>query len=190
MRDDDGRGNREADLKAFSAANPRPMYRVIFDLATAYCAVGRAAELKSHEERQISFAAPAVVNRAFGLELLTKFFIAARHPDANFAELRQLKVDLHGHKLSVLWGRVHSTFQMAIVAKYAMRFGARFSVPDIASFLDELGDDPFVKWRYPYESSSYREINFSLLGRVSDAMELLAKEVCNRLDRGVRENVV
>lgn len=186
----DGRRKREEQLTQYAAENPRPLYQMIFDLAATFKGVGAAAVQTSIQNQSGDFFIPAVVNTAFAVELLLKFFIVASHPDLSYAELKARGLHPHGHNLRDLWERLHPTFRGAILAEYSMQSRAGTLLPDIHAVLAELGDAPFVDWRYPFEDQAYREINYGKLDQVAEVMLNVGRGACSRLAKGERQYVV
>lgn len=187
---DDERQDREQQLTRYEAANPRPLYQMIYDLAITFREVGTGAVQTILQKQNADFFVPAAVNTAFSVELLLKFFIVAAHPDLSYAELKARELHPRGHKYSELWNKLHPKFRGAILAEYSMLTQAGTVLPDIPAVLSELGDAPFVNWRYPFEDPAYRELDYTKLEHVADAMLRVGRGACRRLAQGEREYVV
>lgn len=186
----DGRREREEQLTQYAAENPRPLYQTIYELAATFREVGASAVQTILHRQNADFFIPAAVNTAFAVELLLKFFIVAANPDLTYAELKGRGLHPHGHKYSELWGRLHPKFRGAILAEYSMLSQAGSVLPDIPAVLSELGDAPFVDWRYPFENPTYRELDYGKLELVADAMLRVGQGACRRLAKGERQHVV
>ena len=162
--------------KALNSQTARPLHRVLFNLADCY---NQAAELslgKLSTTGNADFAAPAIMCRSFSIELLLKFFIAARHPGASSkSDLDALGINLHGHPYSVLFDRIVDPLKESIAQTYSERSGTTTSAADFRDILISLGDKPFVDWRYVYESSGAKHLNIALLSVVVASLGLAAE---------------
>jgi hypothetical protein len=163
---------------------------MIYDLASTFREVGAGAVESILRKQNGDFFVPAAVNTAFALELLLKFFIVAANPDLTYAELKARGLHPNGHKYSELWGALHPKSRAAILAEYSMLTKAGSVLPDIPAVLAELGDTPFVDWRYPFEDPAYRELDYGKLECVADAMLRVGRGACGRLSKGERQHVV
>ncbi|KGM54406.1 hypothetical protein N800_02860 [Lysobacter daejeonensis GH1-9] len=186
----DDRRKREEQLAQYAADNPRPLYQTIYDLAAAFREVGAGSVQSIQKSQNADFFVPAVVNTAFAVELLLKFFIVATNPDLTYAELKARGLHPHGHKYSELWDRLHPKFRGAVLAEYSMLTQAGSLLPDIPLVLAELGDVPFVDWRYPFEDPAYRELDYGKLEKIAVAMLRVGRGACGRLAKGERRHVV
>ena len=100
--------------KALAEAKPRSIQSTLFNMAHAYDRTAREALESLERSRDADFAGPAVVCRAFALELLLKFFIASGHPTLSwFEDLKAARVNLRGHDLPELWDRCGPAFGTA-----------------------------------------------------------------------------
>lgn len=187
---DNGRQERERQLTQYAAENPRPLYQTIYELAATFREVGTSAVQSILDRQNADFFVPAAVNTAFAVELLLKFFIVAANPDLTFVELKARGLHPRGHKYSELWDRLHPKFQGAILAEYSMLSQAGSVLPDIPAVLADLGDTPFLNWRYPFEDHTYRELDYGKLELVAGAMLRVGQGACRRLARGERQHVV
>ena len=163
---------------------------MIYDLAATFREVGAAAVQTILKKQNGDFFIPAAVNTAFAVELLLKFFIVAANPDLTYPELKARGLHPHGHKYSELWDKLHPKFRGAILAEYSMLSQAGSVLPDIPAVLAELGDAPFVDWRYPFEDPAYRELDYGKLEQVADAMLRVGRSACRRLAKGERQHAV
>jgi hypothetical protein len=186
----EGQREREKQLRRYAARHPRPLYQMIYDLATNFREVGAASLQAIHERQNADFFIPAAVNTAFAVELLLKFFLVSAYPDLTYSELKARTLHPHGHKYLELWDKLHPKFRAAILAEYSMISRAGSVLPDVRALLEELGDAPFVDWRYPFENSDYRELDYGTLEQLAEAMLRVGKGACMRLARGEREHII
>ncbi|MFC5569687.1 hypothetical protein ACFPN1_06395 [Lysobacter yangpyeongensis] len=163
---------------------------MIYDLAATFADIGAGAVQSIVQKQNGDFFVPAAVNTAFAVELLLKFFIVAANPDLTYAELKAAGLHPHGHKYSQLWAGLHPKFRAAILAEYSMLTQAGSVLPDIPAVLAELGDAPFIDWRYPFEDTAYRELDYGKLEHVAGAMLRVGRGACRRLAKGERQHIV
>jgi hypothetical protein len=163
--------------EALAGAKPRPLHRVLFNLADCYNQSAEMALSRITTSGNADFAAPAIMCRSFAVELLLKFFIVVEHPMAKSkAELEALGVNVHGHPYSGLYDRINANHQSLIASKHSTRTGHPTSTAEFRNLLLNLGDDPFVGWRYVYESPSAKHIDIALLASVVDSLGLAAQD--------------
>lgn len=78
---------RQIAEHALAAAKPRALYSALFNMANAYNQAAESALASIASTGNADFAGPAIMCRSFAIELLLKFFIAAKHPGKKFKEL-------------------------------------------------------------------------------------------------------
>jgi len=162
--------------EALAAAKPRPLHRVLFNLADCYNQSAELALSSIPRTGNADFSAPAIMCRSFAIELLLKFFIAADHPSAKTkADLDSLGVSLRGHPYSALFDRISSRHQDEIAAKFSEITGKVTNPADFRNILIALGDDPFVGWRYVYEGTGNSYIDMAQLTHVANSLGLAAQ---------------
>jgi hypothetical protein len=128
-----------------------------------------------------SFVFPAIVCSSFAIELFMKFFLAlekAGNDDAN----RKRET---GHRLQNLWGRINKNHRGLIAGMF--RNPSR--VPHLNAeelraelfekALNEVGESPFVKWRYPYEIANVELMSHGAITEVLDALGFAAEYAMN-----------
>lgn len=163
--------------EAVAAARPRSLHRVLFNLANCYNQSAEMALSRIDRDKNADFAAPAIMCRSFAIELLLKFFIFVEHPAAKSkADLDALEINLRGHPYSGLFDHINGGHQSLIAKKHSERASHPTSPADFRNLLLALGDDPFVDWRYVYESSATKHIDIALLASVADSLGLAAQD--------------
>jgi hypothetical protein len=162
---------------ALASAKPRPLHRVLFNLADCYNQTAALAMSHGSSKANADFSAPAIMCRSFAIELLLKFFIAAAHPTKSKTELASLKVSLHGHPYSVLFDRINIDFQALIARKHTEQAGIPTSPEGFRQLLISTGNQPFVEWRYVYEESHTRYFNMALFSSLADSLGMAAQDV-------------
>lgn len=161
---------------------PRSLNSVLFNMANAYAQTGDLAMAAIGTSGNADFAAPAIMCKSFCVELLLKFFITVAHPDADAQELKARGVDLYGHVYSDLFDRIHEATRRSIAASFSTVSGRQVDDGEFRRILKEdLGNDPFVSWRYVYEKKATRHLNPVLWDQVvlalGKAAELERKRV-------------
>lgn len=168
--------------QALAGAAPRHLHRVLFNLAECYNQASEQAFATIQSTRNADFAAPAIMCKSFAIELLLKFFIVADYPAAfSKADIDAANVNLRGHSFSSLFDRISPDGQSDIARKHSGRIGAAVTPADFRAALVAVGDDPFVSWRYIYESTNERYIDAELLAQVVDSLGLAAQDATRRL---------
>ena len=164
--------------QALAGATPRSIHSVLFNIAHAYERAGRKAWDELTSTKDADFCGPAVMCQTFAIELLLKFFIASDHPHATkFADLSRLGVNLRGHDLPDLWDRISVAQRVAIAETWSRMFTPALTPQAYREKLTSLGDDPFVRWRYIYESKGDSRLDAELLGRIADSLGKAAERV-------------
>jgi hypothetical protein len=168
--------------QALAGATPRQLHRVLFYLADCYNQSSEQAFASIQSNRNAYFAAPAIMCKSFAIELLLKFFIVTDYP-ASFskADFDAANIDLRGHSFSNLFDRISPSGQARIASKYSERTGVTVTPASFRAALVAVGDDPFMSWRYIYESTNERHIDAQLLAQVVDSLGLAAQDATRRI---------
>lgn len=117
------------------------------------------------------FAAPSIMCQSFAVELLLKFFIAIDHPNArSIDELKSAGAKLRCHKYSELYDQLKQTTQTKIAQAYSTLSGKQTNSAEFRQALISQGDDPFVYWRYVYETSGNSHFDRAAFNLVTDAL--------------------
>jgi hypothetical protein len=162
----------KSQIDAILAAQPpRPLRSTLFNIAHAYA---RAADRSWHEmdaKRDADFAAPSIMCQSFAVELLLKFFIAIDHPAARtIDELKGTGAKLRCHKYSELYDQLTPTTQAKIAQAFSALCGKQTNASEFRQALIAQGDDPFVYWRYIYETSGNSHFDPAAFNLVTDAL--------------------
>lgn len=149
----------------------RSLRSTLFNTAHAYARSADASWSTLGAAKDADFAAPAIMCQSFAIELLLKFFLAVDHPAATTAEeLKTAGVKLRCHKYSDLFDQLAPTTKDKIANAFTALSGKQ---TDAAGFRQELiaqGDDPFVYWRYVYETSWFSHFDRQAFNLVIDAL--------------------
>ncbi len=161
------------------AAN-RTLGSVLFNLANAY----NIAEQKIGEELDQSknayLSAPAIMCKSFSIELLLKLFIVYSYPNIKSKDdIDSSGVSLHGHKYSVLYDRINHRLRTEIAKLFTAVLGIETDETKFREKLIEIGDDPFVYWRYVYEKGESK-FNSDLAEKILRALGRAAAESVKR----------
>lgn len=154
----------------------------IYAIARAYA---RAGLLVSDHGRRIDepvFAFPAVVCAGFAVELYFKFFLTLGHVESgDVAELRAT-----GHILPKLWERLRPEHQVLIAGMHRNKSGEPLkTAPELrmelfSKILSEIGDSPFLQWRYVHELTDIGHMSHAVIQEVLDALESAASYLMRR----------
>jgi len=156
-----------APLRQKLATTPlrkRSLHQMLFRTADCYAQTAASALEKLKKTGQSDFGLPAVMNLSFAIELLLKFFVALATPDATGPELAKLG-RLHGHEYDKLWPRIEKPLRGLIIAQYQELTKRSLNEAQFLKMLRDL-DNPFVRWRYGYESDQPRFIDFDHIGSI------------------------
>lgn len=159
-------------LEQMLAALPKRSLRsTIFNIAHAYARASDISWSTLGTSKDADFAAPAIMCQSFAIELLLKFFLAVDHPAAkNTSELKTAGVRLWCHKYSELFDQLTQTSKDKIASAYTARSGKQTDAAGFRRALIAQGDDPFVYWRYIYETNSFSHFDIQAFNLVTDAL--------------------
>jgi len=160
------------DLEAILGEVPsRPTASTLFNLAHAYAMASDTIWSRLALSKNADFAGPGIMCQAFAIELLLKFFLVIEHgPETTLDELARKGIKLRGHSFSALFDRVSDEFQGKIAESYTTLTGEPCDPAGFRETLVRTGDDPFVSWRYIYESTGISQLNKALVDQVTDAL--------------------
>lgn len=156
----------------------RSLQSTLFNIAHAY---SRAADLSWSAiatAEDADFAAPAIMCKSFAIELLLKFFLAVDHPTAITADdLKSTGVKLKCHKYSELFDQLLPGTKARIAEELTSQSGKLTDALGFRQALIALGDDPFVYWRYIYETNGYSHFDNQAFDLVTNALGKAAEAV-------------
>ena len=139
--------------KMLQAAPKRSLRSTLFNVAHAYARAANYSLQAIGAEKDADFAAPAIMCQSFAIELLLKFFLAIDHPNASTTDqLKAAGVKLKCHKYSELFDQLQQQTKDKSALAYADVIRQSASAEDFRQALLAQGDDPFVYWRYIYET--------------------------------------
>jgi hypothetical protein len=117
------------------------------------------------------FAAPAIMCQSFAVELLLKFFLATDHPSSpTVKDLTAAGVRLRCHKYSELFDQLLPATKEKIAAAFTALSGKSSTTDGFRAALTAQGDDPFVYWRYVYETGGVSHFDKPAFDLVTDAL--------------------
>jgi hypothetical protein len=165
------------------ATGPLPMYKTMFRLARTYEQSGHLVFSHGETNRNADFAAPGIMCYSFAIEILLKLFLVLDFPTATSKqELKQSGINLDGHSFSILYDRIRTGYQHEIADSFSKLTTQKASPELFREKLIELGDQPFVEWRYVYEKSSFRFMDRPLLEFVTHSLGKTAEVHMKRLE--------
>ncbi|RTL30011.1 MAG: hypothetical protein EKK49_13870 [Rhodocyclaceae bacterium] len=154
-------------------------FSALYAIATAYAHSGEL--LNSHAARtdQVTFVFPAMVCSSFAIELFLKFFLTLDNADNPTSPQN----DRRGHYLQKLWERIKPDNQNLIAGMFRNPSRAPVTTGLAARkalFLEALtniGNAPFVEWRYVYEIEGPALLSHGAVAEVLDAVGYAAEYV-------------
>ncbi|MDQ1924506.1 hypothetical protein, partial [Massilia pseudoviolaceinigra] len=147
-------------------------YRAIFAIAMAYAQSGLILSDRAHRSHETEFVFPAVVCSSFSIELFLKAFITYE----NTEKQQNLKEKASGHTLPALWQKISLPRRKMIVGmfrnpdQYPHENVIETHLKLFAEALDEVGAQPFVKWRYAYEIGGPELMSHAALVELTNAL--------------------
>lgn len=143
----------------------------LFNLAHAYAQAADSAWDRMTASGNADFAGPAIMCQSFAIELLLKYFLSLDHPGAASAQdLEVAGVKLRKHKYSELYDQLKAETTAKIAAVFSARTGQSVDSAGFRALLVAQGDDPFVFWRYVYESKANSHFDRVQFNQVTDAL--------------------
>jgi hypothetical protein len=133
--------------------------------------------LHGETRNEIEFTFPATVCQAFAIELFLKFFLVVDFPEIRGKkDLGKHNVTFKpsgskGHGYSALWDMIPPNYQEKIAHQ------TQINKQQFRQQLLDIGDDPFVKWRYVHEEHGIHLLPLGLIKRVADALGYAAEGV-------------
>lgn len=154
-----------------AALPKRSLRSTIFNSAHAYARVSDTVWSALRTSKDGDFAAPAIMCQSFAIELLLKFFLTVDHPAAKTtSELKAAGVRLRCHKYSELFDQLTQTSKDKIASAYTDLSGKQVNAVGFRQALIAQGDDPFVYWRYIYETNNFSYFDIKAFNLVTDAL--------------------
>lgn len=148
--------DRQRMEQALASTPPRSLESTLFNLAHAYARAANTSWESIGATGDADFAAPAIMCQSFAIELLLKFFLAIDHPlVTTVEELKNTGVKLKCHKYSELFDQLLPATKEKIAKSFTSLSGKRTDTDGFREALIAQGNDPFVNWRYVYETDGF-----------------------------------
>jgi hypothetical protein len=162
----------QEQIEKMIAAHPkRSLQSTLFNIAHAYSRSAQATWELMASSKDADFAAPAIMCDSFTVELLLKFFLAVDHPAAESTDdLKNAGIKLKCHKYSELFDQLLPTTKNEIAKAYSSKSGKNTDAASFRAALIAQGDDPFVYWRYIYETKNVSNFDNAAFILVIDAL--------------------
>jgi hypothetical protein len=177
MRSEEERAKERARLLAeLAKLPPGRLYQTIFDLAETYNRVSLVSRNMVSQFNDANFLGPAIVLRSFAAELLLKFLVSVQHPTKTYAELVAMGLEMRGHLYSELFNRVAPLVRDRIAQRFESSSGSSTTAAQFRDRLIEIGDKPFVEWRYPFEDPTHRFFDIELFDVIVDSIGSVAMD--------------
>lgn len=178
MRALDERVDKQELEALLATLPPRSFQSALFNMAHAYAQAADVIYSKGASTGNRDFAGPAIMCQAFAVELLLKFFLATDHPNATGVEdLKAAGVKLNVHKYSQLFDQLSARAQNDLATSFADQTGQKHDPLTFRAALVAQGDDPFVYWRYIYETKAVSHFDRLAFNAVTDALGKAAEAV-------------
>jgi hypothetical protein len=154
-------------------------YTSLYAIATAYAHSGLMLNRHAEKSGRLEFTFPALVCSSFALELFMKFFLTLANADDPGAA----PADRRGHKLSALWQRLKPEHQDLIAGMHQNPTDQPLTTALdrrkelFLEALEDVGESPFVKWRYIHEVAEPTLMSHGAILNVLDALGHAAEHV-------------
>jgi hypothetical protein len=151
----------------------------LYAIATAYAQSGELLNRHAARTEQVTFAIPAMVCASFAVELFLKFFLTLDNAD----NPTSLQNDRRGHYLHKLWERIKPDKQDLIASMFRnplhtpLTSGLSKRKALFIEALTDIGNAPFVEWRYAYEIEEPKLMSQGAVSEVLDAVGYAAAHV-------------
>jgi hypothetical protein len=152
-------------------SQPRSLESTLFNLAHAYALAADASRKNGASTGNADLAAPAIMCQSFAIELLLKFFLAIDHPAATTTnELKNAGVKLNCHKYSQLFDQLLPATKEKIAKSFTALSGKKTDTDGFLEALIAQGDEPFVHWRYIYETNDFSHLDLQAFHLITDSL--------------------
>ena len=159
-----------------------PMFETMFSMACTYNSSSRILRDKINKEDKYKFFFPSVICYSFSIELFLKFFHLIDFPEVFTKKyFTKFNINIKAHSLSTLWDSLNINYKEEIVGQFRGVGGFARDVNEFREVLvTELGDDPFVKWRYIHEEEEgHYYLSLDMVSNVNDALGYCAQKYYN-----------
>ena len=154
-------------------------FAALYAIATAYAHSGLLISGHGNESDRPEFSFPAIVCSSFAIELFLKFFLMLERVDRNEPSTKQK----YGHRLGDLWKKILPANQALIAGMFRNETGVPLTNASdrrIQLYVDaliEVGEAPFIKWRYAHELVGPSVMSHAAITEVLDALGYAANYV-------------
>lgn len=170
--------NQKEQLEELLKSLPkRTIQSTLFNIANAYAIAANVSWGAMGQTQNADLSAPALMCQSFSIEILLKFFLANDHIEhSTFEELKSSGIKLRGHKYSELFDQISTNMKNKIAKTYSSLSGKNTDANGFRDALVAQGDDPFVYWRYIYETNLTTHFDNIAFGLVLDALGVTAEQ--------------
>lgn len=154
-------------------------YAALYAIATAYAHSGLLISNHAKERDQAELSFPAVVCSSFAIELFFKFFLMLERTESEEPSSKHES----GHRLVQLWKKIRPDHQALIAGmfrnktKVPLLDASDKRIELFVEALADVGDAPFVKWRYAHELVDPSYMSHAAITEVLDALGYAANYV-------------
>jgi len=154
-------------------------YEALYAIATAYAHSGLLLSDHGKQTGHVEFTFPAIVCTSLAIELFMKFFLMLDKAD------QEDPVRKHdtGHSLTKLWDKIKPEYKSVIAGMFGHSGGTPFlnaterRIELFAERLKGIGDEPFIHWRYIYESDATSVMSHAAVAEVLNALRNAAEYI-------------
>lgn len=154
-------------------------FAAIYAIATAYAHSGLLISNRGNETNRLEFSFPAIVCSSFAIELFLKFFLMLERAESEEPSLKPKS----GHILGQLWKKISPEHQALIAGMFRNKSGVPLlnasdrRIELFVEALTNLGEKPFVEWRYVHELVEPSLMSHAAINEVLDALGYAADYV-------------
>lgn len=158
-----------------------PMYRWQYSTAAQYAKAAIVLNESMSKAESIDFVLPVVMCQLLAVELLLKSLILNRRDDIKSEnDLKKYGINIRGHNLESLYSQLNQDARSLVEAHFTKSRSPRMSGMTFSQLLKEIGDQPFVEWRYFYEKGISMQINRDTLETLLESVGNVANELIGK----------
>lgn len=154
-------------------------YSALYAIATAYAHSGLLISAHGKGTDRLEFSFPAIVCSSFAIELFIKFFLMLENTESEEPSLKHQP----GHRLDDLWKKITPARQSLVAGMFRNSTGVPLlnasdrRIELFEQALMNVGQTPFIKWRYAYELPGPTLMSHTAIAEVLDALGYAANYV-------------
>ena len=161
-------------------------YSALYAIATAYAHSGLLISNYGQGTDCPEFSFPAVVCSSFAIELFLKFFLMLENAESTEPSPKHQS----GHRLDDLWKKISPARQSLVAGMFRNSINVPLlnasdrRIELFEQALTNVGQMPFMKWRYAYELHGPNLMPHGAIAEVLDALGYAAQYVMKERSGG------